>query len=146
MASFSLSQSSLNLTPPSITGGPPSKYSLAGQAVNSANIWKANRAGAPDFASTVAQNSISEANIFNAIKDSETNVMKGGVEGYAAAASAKRTADQLKSSARESASKKMASSALGTAGTIGGLLVSGGNPLVGLAAGQGFGALGGLFG
>ena len=32
MASFSLSKSSLNLTPPSITGGPRSNYATAGDA------------------------------------------------------------------------------------------------------------------
>ena len=96
MASFSLSKSSLNLTPPSITGGPPSKYSLAGQAVNAANIWKANRAGAPDFASMVAQNSVSEANIFNSIRDAEAKVMEGSMSGFQAAVSMKNTAEQMK--------------------------------------------------
>ena len=92
----SFSKSSLNLTPPSITGGPPSKYSLAGQAVNAADIWKANRAGAPDFASMVAQNSVSEANIFNSIKDAEAKAMEGGMSGFYAAATAKKTAEQMK--------------------------------------------------
>ena len=144
MASFSLSRSSLNLTPPSITGGPPSKYSLAGQAVNAANIWKANRAGAPDFASMVAQNSISEANIFNALKDAEMNIMKGGLEGYRAAVSMKNTAEQLKKDARRGANQQMASSALGAVGTIGGAALGG---PVGAMIGGGIGsAIGGLFG
>ena len=125
MASFSLSRSSLNLTPPSITGGPPSKYSLAGQAVNAANIWKANRAGAPDFASMVAQNSVSEANIFNALKDAEASIMKGGLQGYTAAITAKKTADQMKKDARRGAQQQMASSALGAVGTIGGSIIGG---------------------
>lgn len=146
MASFSLSKSSLNLTPPSITGGPPSNYSLAGQAVNAANIWKANRAGAPDFASMVAQNSVSEANIFNAIKDAEMSVMKGGLEGYTAAVSMKKTADQMKKDAKKGANQKMASSALGAIGTIGGTIIAGGNPIGGMIGGGIGSAIGGLFG
>ena len=146
MASFSLSRSSLNLTPPSITGGPPSKYSLAGQAVNAANIWQANRKGAPDFASMVAQNSVSEANIFNSIKDAEMSVMKGGLQGFTAASSMKKTADQMKKDAKRGANQQMWSSGLGAAATIGGTLLSGGNPLVGMAAGSIGSAIGGLFG
>ena len=144
MASFSLSKSSLNLTPPSITGGPPSKYSLAGQAVNAANIWRANREGAPDFASMVAQNSVSEADIFNAIKDAETSVMQGGLEGYTSAITAKKTADQMKKDAKKAAGKQMASSALGAVGTIGGSLIGG--PIGGMIGGGIGSALGGLFG
>jgi len=144
MASFSLSKSSLNLTPPSITGGPPSQYSLAGQAVNAANIWKANRAGAPDFASMVAQNSVSEANIFNSIKDAEMSVMKGGLQGYTTAKSMKDTADQMMKDAKAGANKQMASSALGAVGTIGGSLIGG--PIGGMIGGGIGSALGGLFG
>ena len=144
MASFSLSRSSLNLTPPTITGGPPSKYSLAGQAVNAANIWKANRAGAPDFASMVAQNSASEANIFNAIKDAEMNVMKGGLAGYTSAMMGKKTADRMKDQARADASKSMWSSGLGAVGTIGGSLIGG--PIGGMIGGGIGSTLGGLFG
>ena len=144
MASFSLSKSSLNLTPPSITGGPPSKYSLAGQAVNAANIWKANRAGAPDFASMVAQNSVSEANIFNSIKDAEMSVMQGGLSGYQAAVSMKNTAEQMKKDAKKGANKKMASSALGAVGTIGGSLIGG--PIGGMIGGGIGSAIGGFFG
>ena len=144
MASFSLSKSSLNLTPPSITGGPPSKYSLAGQAVNAANIWKANRAGAPDFASMVAQNSASEANIFNAMKDAETDIMKGGLQGYTQAIIGKKTADRMKEQARDAASKSMWSSGLGAVGTIGGSLIGG--PIGGMIGGGIGSTLGGLFG
>ena len=146
MASFSLSKSSLNLTPPYITGGPPSKYSLAGQAVNAANIWQANRRGAPDFASMVAQNSVSEANIFNAIKDAEMNVMKGGLQGYTSAIIGKKTADRMKEQAKDQASKSMWSDGLGAVATIGGTLLSGGNPMVGMIAGKGASALGGFLG
>ena len=144
MASFSLSKSSLNLTPPSITGGPPSKYSLAGQAVNAANIWKANRAGAPDFASMVAQNSVSEANIFNSIRDAEAKVMEGSMSGFQAAVSMKNTAEQMKKDAKKGANKKMASSALGAVGTIGGSLIGG--PIGGMIGGGIGSAIGGLFG
>jgi hypothetical protein len=144
MASFSLSKSSLNLTPPSITGGPPSKYSLAGQAVNAADIWKANRAGAPDFASMVAQNSVSEANIFNSIKDAEAKVMEGGMSGFYAAVTAKKTAEQMKKDAKAGANKQMASSALGAVGTIGGSLIGG--PIGGMIGGGIGSAVGGLFG
>ena len=146
MASFSLSRSSLNLTPPTITGGPPSKASLAGQAVNAANIWKANRAGAPDFASMVAQNSVSEASIFNAIRNAEASAMQGGLEGITAAASMKKTADQMKKDAKKGANQQMASSALGAVGTIGGTILAGGNPIGGMIGGGIGSAIGGLFG
>lgn len=146
MASFSLSKSSLNLTPPSITGGPPSQYSLAGQAVNAANIWQANRAGAPDFASMVAQNSASETSIYNAMQDAKAEILKGGLQGYTSAIIGKKTADRMKEQAKDQASKSMFGSALGAIGTIGGTVLSGGNPLVGMAVGQGASALGGLFG
>ena len=144
MASFSLSRSSLNLTPPSITGGPPSKYSLAGQAVNAANIWKANRAGAPDFASIVAQNSASEANIFNAMKDAEANIMKGGLQGYTQAIIGKKTAERMKAQARDDASKSMWKSGLGAVGTIGGSLIGG--PIGGMIGGGIGSTLGGFIG
>ena len=144
MASFSLSKSSLNLTPPSITGGPPSQYSLAGQAVNAANIWQANRAGAPDFASMVAQNSVSEANIFNSIKDAEMSVMQGGLAGYQTAVSMKNAAEQMKKDAKAGANKQMAKSAFGAVGTIGGSLIGG--PIGGMIGGGIGSAVGGLFG
>ncbi len=146
MASFSLSRSSLNLTPPTITGGPPSKYSLAGQAVNAANIWKANRAGAPDFASMVAQNSASETSIKNAIEDAKAEIMKGGLQGYTSAMMGKKTADRMKEQAKDQASKSMWSDGLGAVATIGGTLLSGGNPMVGMIAGKGASALGGFLG
>tara|TARA_Y100000401_G_scaffold117345_1_gene125740 strand:+ start:4130 stop:4570 length:441 start_codon:yes stop_codon:yes gene_type:complete len=146
MASFSLSKSSLNLTPPSITGGPPSKYSLAGQAVNAANIWKANRAGAPDFASMVAQNSVSEANIFNAIKDAEASVMQGGLKGYTSAMMAKKTADRMKAQAKAKARKSMFSSAGGALGTIAGAMIPGAGPLGAMIGGKLGSTVGGLFG
>ena len=144
MASFSRSKSNLNLTLPTITGGPASKYSLAGNAVNAANIFKANRAAAPDFAGIVAQNSISEANILNAIKNAEATATMGGLVGYGSALSAKKQADLLKERARKAASKSMAGSALGAVGTIGGAMVGG--PF-GAVVGGGIGrTLGGLFG
>ena len=144
MASFSLSKSSLNLTPPSITGGPPSKYSLAGQAVNAANIWKANRAGAPDFASMVAQNSVSEANIFNSIRNAEAKAMQGGLQGFTSAMMAKKTADRMKDQAKSQASKSMWGSALGAVGTIGGSIIGG--PIGGMIGGGIGKTLGGFFG
>ena len=92
----------------------------------------------------VAQNSVSEANIFNALKDAEMSVMKGGLEGYTAAVSMKRTADQMKKDARKGAQQQMFSSALGAAGTIGGALIGG---PIGATIGGGIGsAIGGLFG
>ena len=124
MATFSLSRSSLNLTPPSITGGPPSKYSLAGQAVNAANIWKANRAGAQTSPLWLLRKPVAEANIFNALKDAEASIMKGGLQGYTTI-TAKKTADQMKKDARRGAQQQMASSALGAVGTIGGSIIGG---------------------
>ena len=144
MASFSLSKSSLNLTPPSITGGPPSKYSLAGQAVNAANIWQANRRGAPDFASMVAQNSVSEANTFNSIKNAEAKAMQGGMQGFTSAMMAKKTADRMKDQAKSQASKSMWGSALGAVGTIGGSIIGG--PIGGMIGGGIGKTLGGFIG
>lgn len=144
MASFSLSRSSLNLTPPTITGGPPSKASLAGQAVNAAKIWKANRAGAPDFASMVAQNSASETSIKNAIEDAKAEIMKGGLQGYTSAMMGKKTADRMKDQAKSQASKSMWGSALGAVGTIGGSIIGG--PIGGMIGGGIGKTLGGFFG
>lgn len=144
MASFSLSRSSLNLTPPTITGGPPSKYSLAGQAVNAANIWKANRRGAPDFASMVAQNSVSEANIFNSVRESENKARIGALQGFNSAMMAKRTADRMKDQAKSQASKSMWGSALGAVGTIGGSIIGG--PIGGMIGGGIGKTIGGFFG
>ena len=144
MASFSLSGSSLNLTPPTITGGPTSNYGTAGNAVNVARIFKANRAAAPDFAGIVAQNTASQASIFNAIKDAEATARMGGLAGFAKAQAAKKQADAMKAAARKSASKSMFGSALGAVGTIGGAAIGG---LPGAMIGGGIGkSLGGLFG
>jgi len=144
MASFSLSGSSLNLTPPTITGGPTSNYGTAGNAVNVARIFKANRAAAPDFAGIVAQNTASQANIFNAIKDAELGARIGGLAGFADAQDAKKQADAIKAAARKDASKSMFSSALGAVGTIGGAAIGG--PIGGMIGGRLGQSLGGLFG
>jgi len=144
MASFSLSKSSLNLTPPSITGGPRSNYATAGNAVNTARIWQANRRGAADMAGIVSQNSASETSVFNAIKDAEATAMMGGLAGWSQAYAADKQAEAMKAAARKSARKSMFSSALGAVGTIGGAALGG--PL-GATIGGGIGStIGGLFG
>ena len=122
-STFSLSKSSLNLTPPTITGGPSSNYGTAGNAVNVARIFKANRAAAPDFAGIVAQNTASQASIENAIKDAEADARMGGLSGFANAYFAKKQADAMKEAARKSARKSMFGSALGAIGTIGGAAI-----------------------
>ena len=143
-STFSLSKSSLNLTPPTITGGPSSNYGTAGNAVNVARIFKANRAAAPDFAGIVAQNTASQASIENAIKDAEATARMGGLAGFANAQAAKKQADAMKEAARKSARKSMFGSALGAIGTIGGAAIGG--PF-GAMVGGGIGnAVGGLFG
>ena len=145
MASFSLSRSSLNLTPPTITGGPRSNYATAGNAVNTARIWQANRRGAADMAGIVAQNSASETSVFNAIKDAEATAMMGGLAGWSKAYAADKQAEAMKSAARQGARKSMFGSALGAIGTIGGAALGGGP--VGAMIGGGIGkAIGGLFG
>ena len=144
MASFSLSKSSLILTPPSITGGPRSNYATAGNAVNTARIWQANRRGAADMAGIVAQNSASETDVFNAIKDAEATAMMGGLAGWSKAYAADKQAEAMKAAARKSARKSMFGSALGAIGTIGGAAIGG---PVGAMIGGGIGkTVGGLFG
>lgn len=144
MASFSLSKSSLNLTPPSITGGPSSNYATAGNAVNAARIWQANRRGAADMAGIVAQNSASETSVFNAIKDAEATAMMGGLAGWSKAYAADKQAEAMKDAARKGARKSMFGSAFGAIGTIGGAALGG---PVGAMLGGGIGkAVGGLFG
>ena len=144
MASFSLSKSSLNLTPPTITGGPRSNYATAGNAVNAAKIWQANRRGAADMAGIVAQNSASDASVFNAIKDAEAVAMMGGLAGWSKAFIAKKNAERLKAQAKAKARKSMFSSAGGALGTVAGAAL--GVP-VGAMIGGGLGqAVGGLFG
>ena len=144
MASFSLSKSSLNLTPPSITGGPSSNYSTAGNAVNTARIWKANRQGSPDMAGIVAQNSASETSVFNAIKDAEASAMMGGLAGWSKAFMANKQAEAMKSAAKKSARKSMFSSALGAIGTIGGAAIGG--PMGAMIGGGVGSSVGGLIG
>jgi len=144
MASFSLSKSSLNLTPPSITGGPGSNYATAGNAVNTARIWKANRQGSPDMAGIVAQNSASETSVFNAIKDAEASAMMGGLAGWSKAFMANKQAEAMKSAAKKSARKSMFSSALGAVGTIGGAAIGG--PMGAMIGGQIGSSVGGLVG
>jgi hypothetical protein len=143
-STFSLSKSGLNLTPPTITGGPSSNYGTAGNAVNVARIFKANRAAAPDFAGIVAQNTASQASIENAIKDAEADARMGGLAAFANTQAAKKQADAMKAAARKSARKSMFGSALGAIGTIGGAAIGG--PF-GAMVGGGIGkAFGGLFG
>ncbi|OUV54720.1 MAG: hypothetical protein CBC87_00720 [Rickettsiales bacterium TMED127] len=143
-STFSLSKSSLNLTPPTITGGPSSNYGTAGNAVNVARIFKANRAAAPDMSGIVAQNTASQASIKNAIEDAEATARKGALGGFAEAYFAKKQADDIKAAARKNASKSMFASGLGMVGTIGGAAIGG--PM-GAMIGGGIGqTLGGLFG
>ena len=144
MASFSLSKSSLNLTPPTITGGPRSNYATAGNAVNAAQIWQANRRGAADMAGIVAQNSASDASVFNAIKNAEATAMMGALSGWSKAFMANKKAERLKAQAKAQARKSMFSSAGGALGTVAGAAVGG---PVGAMIGGGLGkAVGGLFG
>jgi len=146
MASFSLSKSSLNLTPPSITGGPRSNYATAGDAVNTARIWQANRQGSPDMAGIVAQNSASETSVFNAIKDAEATAMMGGLAGWSKAFMANKEAEAAKAAARKDAKKSMSSSLFGALGTVGGALLTAGNPVGAMIGGQIGSSVGGLIG
>ena len=74
------------------------------------------------------------------------SVMKGGLEGYTAAVSMKKTADQIMKDEKKEANQQRASPALGAVGTIGGTIIAGGNPIGGMIGGGIGSALGGLFG
>ena len=134
----------MNLTPPSITGGPSSNYATAGNAINAARIWQANRRGAADMAGIVAQNSASETSVFNAIKDAEATAMMGGLAGWSKAYAADKQAEAMKNAAREVPGNPCSDRPSVLVGTIGGAALGG---PVGAMLGGGIGsAIGGLFG
>lgn len=139
MASFSRSKSNLNLTLPTITGGPGSR-ATGMNPVSVGALFQANRKGAPDFGSIVAQNSASETNIFNAIQDANAAAMQGGLSGYTQAIVGKNTADRLIAQAKEKAKSSMFGSILGAVATIGGTALAAPlgpfAPAVGAAAGK----------
>jgi hypothetical protein len=76
----------------------------------------------------------------------DANAYATSLGARATVSQAKKRADELKAAAKKSASKSIWGSALGAVAGIGGTLLSGGNPLVGMAAAQGGKALGGAIG
>ena len=143
--SFSASPSGLSLTPPSITGG-TTNATAYGNAVNLGNIWKANRVGGFDPSSFIAQDTASSALEQSSAMQADANAYATSLGAQATVSQAKKRADELKAAAKKSASKSMWGSALGAVAGIGGTILSGGNPLVGMAAAQGGKALGGAIG
>ncbi len=139
MASFSRSKSNLNLTLPTITGGPGSR-ATGMNPVSVGALFQANRRGAPDFGSIVAQNSASETNILNAIKDANALALQGGISGYTQGLTAKNAAEAAIAKAKEKAKSSMFGSILGTVATIGGTALAAPlgpfAPAVGAAAGK----------
>ena len=143
MATFSLSDKSLGLTPPQITGGPPSNYSTAGNAVNLARIFQANRRSSPDISAQIAQNTASRAAEQAAVMQAEADARIGAIDSLSRIQSAKAYAAAQKSRGGASASGGGIGSKIG--GTLGSVAGSAFGP-VGSIVGGGLGSIvGGLF-
>jgi hypothetical protein len=138
MASFSASPSSLVLDP-FTSSGRTTNAAAYGNAVNLGNIYKANRANAFDPSSFIAQDTASSAL-------EQSSAMQADANAYASSLGAQAMVSQAKKRAEEQASKSIFGSALGAVAGIGGTLLSGGNPLVGMAAAQGGQAIGSALG
>ena len=143
--SFSASPSSLVLTPPSVTGG-NRNATAAGNAVNLSNIWKANRVGSFDPGAFTAVDTASTAVERGGAMKSEAQAYATSLAGNQMVVQAKKDAEAIKAAAKKKARKGIFGSALGAVAGIGGTILSGGNPLVGMAAAKGGQALGSAFG
>ncbi len=145
MASFSASPSSLVLDP-FTSSGRTTNAAAYGNAVNLGNIYKANRANAFDPSGFIAQNTVSDAIDKKGAMESDAIAYSNSLNAQAVVSQAKKRADEIKAAAKKQASKSIFGSALGAVAGIGGTLLSGGNPLVGMAAAQGGQALGSALG
>ena len=76
----------------------------------------------------------------------DANAYATSLDARARVSQAKKRAEEIKAAARKNARKSMFGSALGAVAGIGGTILSGGNPMVGMAAAQGGKALGSAFG
>ena len=145
MASFSASPSSLVLDP-FTSSGRTTDAAAYGNAVNLGNIYKANRANAFDPSSFIAQDMASSALEKSSAMQADANAYATSLSSQAMVSQAKKRAEEAKKAAKKAASKSIFGSALGAVAGIGGTLLSGGNPLVGMAAAKGGQALGGALG
>tara|TARA_R100000900_G_C3335015_1_gene164119 strand:+ start:35 stop:472 length:438 start_codon:yes stop_codon:yes gene_type:complete len=145
MASFSASPSSLVLDP-FTSSGRTTNATAYGNAVNLGNIYKANRANAFDPSGFIAQDTASSALEKSSAMQADANAYATSLDARARVSQAKKRAEEIKAAARKNARKSMFGSALGAVAGIGGTILSGGNPMVGMAAAQGGKALGSAFG
>ena len=141
---FSSSTSGLILDPFTSSGRTTNAASF-GNAVNLGALYKANRTGF-DPSSFIAQNTASDALASSNAMKADANAYATSLSAQAMVSQAKKRAEEAKAAAKKDASKSIWGSALGAVAGIGGTLLSGGNPLVGMAAAQGGKALGGAIG
>ena len=76
----------------------------------------------------------------------DANAYATSLSAQAMVSQAKKRAEEAKKAAKKAASKSIFGSALGAVAGIGGTILSGGNPLVGMAAAKGGQALGSAIG
>ncbi len=141
---FSSSKSGLLLDPFTSSGRTTNAASY-GNAVNLGALYKANRTGfdpSSFLAQDTASNSLASSNAMKA----EGNAYATSLGAEAMVSQAKKRAAEANDAAKKAASKSIWGSALGAVAGIGGTLLSGGNPLVGMAAAQGGQALGSAIG
>jgi hypothetical protein len=144
-STFSASPSGLSLAPPSITGG-RTNATAYGNAVNLGNIWKANRDGGFDPSSFLATNTEAEGLETRSAIKNNAEAFSNTLSAISSVNDAKKDAKAIKDAAKAKAKKSIFGSALGAVAGIGGTILSGGNPLVGMAAAKGGQALGSAFG
>lgn len=141
---FSASKSGLILDPFTSSGRTTNAASY-GNAVNLGALYKANRTGF-DPSSFLAQNTASDALASSNAMTAEGNAYTYSLAAEAMVSQAKKRAEEAKAAAKKDASKSIWGSALGAVAGIGGTILSGGNPLVGMAAAKGGQALGSAIG
>ena len=124
MASFSLSNKALNLPSFRITGGAPSNYTVAGNAVDIGRIFRANRRSKLDIEGIINQHTASRAMHQGAVMDAEATAKSNSLIAIGNVESAKRAAERAKAEARRKARGSMFGSAFGAIASIGGTLLA----------------------
>ena len=125
---------------------PRSNATTYGNAVDLGNIWKANRASSFSPSDFIAQDIANKSAVETAASSADAYAMGKSLGAIGMVSAAEKQAEELKKQAKKAASKSMWGSALGAVAGIGGTILSGGNPLVGMAAAKGGQALGSAIG
>ena len=125
---------------------PSSNAAAYGSAVDYGKIWRNNRNNSFSASDFIAQDIANKSAVSSAASRTDASAMANSLSAIGMVSAAEKEAERLKAAAKKAARKSMFGSVLGAVAGIGGTLLSGGNPLVGMAAAQGGQALGSAIG